>query len=185
MDSNISKVREALEAITKAKSKISDLCHGREQWHMSIPADPENDPDIVIMDGLHKAEVALSAIDPEAIRRECAEGAVTLYEYWHGKTDRSDRLRVAILSGEPVQDDGKPEGTIEKVKGNSARYLCIIRNIRNKQSKAWNKRTMNWVLLRDYFGLGSTMANRWCEWLEIDPDEYQAEAKRRLEEAKE
>ena len=41
----------------------------------------------------------------EAIRRECAEGAVTLYEYWHGKTDRSDRLRAAIISAEPAQDD--------------------------------------------------------------------------------
>ena len=57
---------------------------------------------------------------------------------------------------------------------NKSRYLCIVRNIRNKQSKAWNSRTMNWVLLSDYFGLGSTLAYKWCEWLGIEPDSHTA-----------
>jgi len=52
----------ALDAIAKAKQKLSDLCSGKERWHMSIPADEHNDPDIVIMDGLHLAEAALSRL---------------------------------------------------------------------------------------------------------------------------
>ena len=55
---------------------------------------------------------------------------------------------------------------------NKARYLCICRNIRNNQSKVWNKRTMNWVLLTKYFGLGSTRAYEWCEWLGLHPEQY-------------
>jgi hypothetical protein len=63
------------------------------------------------------------------------------------------------------------EGTEEK---NKSRYLCIVRNIRNNQSKAWNSRNMNWVLLAKYFGLGSTMSHEWCKWLGIDPELYKA-----------
>ena len=62
----------------------------------------------------------------------------------------------------------------EGAEKNKSRYLCIVRNIRNKQSKAWNSRTMNWVLLSDYFGLGSTRAHEWCEWLGIEPDSHTA-----------
>lgn len=52
------------------------------------------------------------------------------------------------------------------------RYLCIVRSIRNNQSKAWNKRTMNWCLLVQYFGLGSTSAHEWCRRLGLDPEGY-------------
>jgi len=52
-----------------------------------------------INDAAASIEAYATAHD-DAIRRECAEGAVTLYEYWHGKTDRSDRLCAAILGKE-------------------------------------------------------------------------------------
>lgn len=102
MDNN---AREVLDAITKAKQKLSDLCHGRERWHMSIPADPENDPDIVIMEGLHKAELALAAIDAEKpatwepsaskiMRERLAEMNVKLLS---DKYDKSDRKRISEI----------------------------------------------------------------------------------------
>jgi hypothetical protein len=53
------------------------------------------------------------------------------------------------------------------------RFLCIARNIRNHQSRAWNRRTANWVLLKEFFGLGATSAYRWCDHLGINPDEYE------------
>jgi ribosomal protein S13 len=55
---------------------------------------------------------------------------------------------------------------------NKSRYLCIFRNIRNNKSKAWNKRTANWALLVEFLGIGSTSAQKWCEWLGIDPDAH-------------
>lgn len=61
----------------------------------------------------------------------------------------------------------------EPIVGKS-RCLCIVSSIRNNKSKAWNKRTANWVLLTNYFGLGSTKAHEWCAWLGIDPDAHDA-----------
>lgn len=34
---------------------IDDLCHGRRKWMMSIPAQPDYDPDLVIAVALQKA----------------------------------------------------------------------------------------------------------------------------------
>jgi hypothetical protein len=52
------------------------------------------------------------------------------------------------------------------------RFICIVINIRNHQSRAWNQRTPNWVLLTNFFGLGSTSAYRWCRELGLDPDSH-------------
>jgi len=62
---NLQKVKEAREAIGKSKQKLFDLCSGKERWHMSIPADQKNDPDIVIMEGLRLAEEYLAELEAE------------------------------------------------------------------------------------------------------------------------
>jgi len=72
---NLQKVKEAREAIGKSKQKLFDLCSGKERWHMSIPADQKNDPDIVIMEGLRLAEeylAELEAENPEEDELDCA-----------------------------------------------------------------------------------------------------------------
>lgn len=45
-------VRERIET---AMNVVSDLCQGRRKWLMSIPARPEEDPDLIIADALRSA----------------------------------------------------------------------------------------------------------------------------------
>lgn len=52
------------------------------------------------------------------------------------------------------------------------RVRCIISNFRSSHSKAWNKRTLNWVAVRNLFGYGSGSASKLCQDLGIDPDGY-------------
>ena len=100
---NLQKVKEAREAIGKSKQKLFDLCSGKERWHMSIPADQKNDPDIVIMEGLRLAEeylVELEAEKPEEdfydldllVERICTEGG----ELWGSETYDGDNSTMLI-----------------------------------------------------------------------------------------
>lgn len=46
---NLDEIRARQE---KADKTVVDLCQGEIKWRMSIPARPDSDPDIVIMDSL-------------------------------------------------------------------------------------------------------------------------------------
>ena len=73
------------------------------------------------------------------------------------------------------RDDAiRSEARADALRENNKRLLCVVRNIRSKNSKAWNKRTVNWVLISDYFGYGSTSATKLCNELGIDPDGFRA-----------
>jgi hypothetical protein len=55
----------ALEKIDRALAMVAALCKPREtegarEWIMSIPAEPDRDPDLVIADALHAARAALA-----------------------------------------------------------------------------------------------------------------------------
>ena len=121
MDGKIDKIREALE---EARDDFKTLAHSHdgdfdEAGLRNFGSICERQMD--------EAIAALSAIDPEAIRREACtaldeaiadlergfvscdrcgyeEPSTTLDVYWMLK-----RRRSAILSAEPAQDDGKPE----------------------------------------------------------------------------
>ena len=64
-DEKRAKIREVRELIKKAEDKLTRLCEGVERWRMSIPADIENDPDIVFANALHRADEALALLDAE------------------------------------------------------------------------------------------------------------------------
>ena len=55
-------VPEALAAISGAMVVVDDLCQGRRKWTMSIPARPDHDPDLIIMEALRKAKVAMESL---------------------------------------------------------------------------------------------------------------------------
>jgi hypothetical protein len=55
-------VTEAMAKITAALAVVGDLCEGKRQWIMSIPARPDHDPDLVIADALRSAERILAAL---------------------------------------------------------------------------------------------------------------------------
>lgn len=56
-----------LAKIAKAKQVVRELCQGKRLWTMSIPARPDYDPDIVIVDALN---AALDLLAPSAPRAE-------------------------------------------------------------------------------------------------------------------
>jgi len=49
-----------IEHIEKALDTVSALCSGRMRWHMSIPANEEGDPDIILSRALRLARDELT-----------------------------------------------------------------------------------------------------------------------------
>jgi len=47
---------EVNNKIDKALGIVNDLCQGTIKWRMSVPAQPDSDPDIVIADALNTAK---------------------------------------------------------------------------------------------------------------------------------
>lgn len=102
-------VEKALAAIEKAYDKLTALCHG-ERWTLSIPADRNNDPDLVIGDALLLSRAALS-------RRAAPKGSIAP---WYGLISTypnlagDDPLRRAYENGvhdaEARLAAPKPEG---------------------------------------------------------------------------
>lgn len=68
-------IKEALKAIEKADKMVSDLCSGKEQWIIQIPARPDKDPDLVISDALTKAQKALKEQQQkiQSLKKTCSD----------------------------------------------------------------------------------------------------------------
>ncbi len=74
--------REMLQEIKareeKAHQVISDLCNGRRRWIMSIPAQEDYDPDLVIGASLRDIPTLLSEIDRLQKIEKTAEEAIRI-----------------------------------------------------------------------------------------------------------
>ncbi len=55
-------VKTVDEKIEAAQKMVSDLCHQRRRWIMSIPARPDYDPDLVIGGALRAARGEIEAL---------------------------------------------------------------------------------------------------------------------------
>lgn len=90
-----------------------------------------------------------------------------------------DELFDAIVAGEKERacylveyvrhDCERMEAKLIARKSDEIRLVCIVRNIRNRESKAWNERTPNWSLVSERFCLSSTKAREFCTSIGIDP----------------
>ncbi len=71
-----------LEMIEKAHNVVSDLCKGKAEWRMSVPAKPDSDPDLVIGAALRAAKIDISAAIPAmaAMENTIADSAEWLTE---------------------------------------------------------------------------------------------------------
>ena len=101
MDGNIDTVREAIEGLLRAANRnVGGMVPG------------------VIASWCHKALAALSTIDPESIKRECAykaKQAILSAPYDNPTRAYAAALaEAAIFSAEPAQDDGKAESEESK-----------------------------------------------------------------------
>ena len=70
----MSKIDEIADKVQRAHEMVSKLCQGDARWVMSIPAQPDSDPDLVISAGLRAAgdAVAELAACRETIERQAA-----------------------------------------------------------------------------------------------------------------
>ena len=50
--------------------------------------------------------------------------------------------------------------------------IIVLKNVRRLMSKAWNKRTANWILIKEVFGCGAARAYAKCQELNIDADGF-------------
>ncbi len=55
----------ALEKIEKAHQIVSELCRGTLRWVMSVPADPNRDPDLIISSALLGARERITALEAQ------------------------------------------------------------------------------------------------------------------------
>ena len=50
-----------LTSIERAMQAVDDLCQGRINWTMRVPAEPDRDPDLIISDALRAARAYVEA----------------------------------------------------------------------------------------------------------------------------
>lgn len=91
------------ERCEKATKMISDLCHQRTRWVMSIPARRDTDPDLVIGDSIqdNEALVAWAKRAKEVIKRrrwKCEEPDCE-------REDRCSYCRESIALEEELRDE--------------------------------------------------------------------------------
>lgn len=51
--------------------------------------------------------------------------------------------------------------------------IHVMQNLRLLMTKAWNRRTPNWVAVSRLTGHGSGMSCQFCRDLGVDPDAYE------------
>lgn len=52
----------AIARLERARRMVADLCEGKQRWVMHVPAEPDRDPDLVLVSGIDAALVALRAL---------------------------------------------------------------------------------------------------------------------------
>tara|TARA_R100001480_G_scaffold148290_1_gene147579 strand:+ start:394 stop:606 length:213 start_codon:yes stop_codon:yes gene_type:complete len=57
-----------------------------------------------------------------------------------------------------------------KLELSKTQLKMLLRNVREQHSKAWNKRSPNWVLIKNVLGKGSTTAFNFCKEIGIEAD---------------
>jgi len=53
--------RAALMSIDRAEQEVHDLCSGKRRWTMTVPAEPDRDSDLLMIDAFDKARAILAA----------------------------------------------------------------------------------------------------------------------------
>ena len=86
---------EAVEAqIERANGAVRALCHGEQRWTMSVPARPEEDPDLVIGQALHAAERLV--VECRRLREREAEARRIIEQAL--ASDEAQRAEIARLA---------------------------------------------------------------------------------------
>jgi hypothetical protein len=81
-------IREIKSKLSKAHDTVSALCHGGKKWVMHIPAQVNEDPDLIISAGLRAGDEAVRVI--ECLRCELAEAKLEA---------KKQQARIAVLEG--------------------------------------------------------------------------------------
>lgn len=74
-DADLDAIREDLN---QASSTLTRLCNGQERWRMSIPAQPDGDPDLILARGLKAADDAVAEVDRRRAHCDGREAALKI-----------------------------------------------------------------------------------------------------------
>ena len=81
--------------IEAAHKMVSELCSGKKKWIMSIPVQPDEDPDIVIGDGLRAGGLAIKTACELQARVAELEGYIDEHNNRVGALPAADRAAIA------------------------------------------------------------------------------------------
>lgn len=94
---------EIRERRDRAQKMVSDLCHGRKSWVMSIPPRRGIDPDLVIGDALRDTKVLLT-IAEAAVKLRDLRNAEPHMVYWDAYTKWKADVADAVTAVENAVD---------------------------------------------------------------------------------
>ena len=102
---------EVLAKIQKALAMVHALCQGARTWTMSVPAQPDHDPDLVIAAGLEAARSALCAVSETGDR-----AIVAAAKRWRSASLEWDKASEH-LDGDDGHGGSPLEGFEEELRG--------------------------------------------------------------------
>lgn len=73
----MNEVEQAKDAIKKAQTVVSELCNGTRRWVMRVPAQLDDDPDIVIATALNLAKAVIEKSEDASLLPLSGEAATT------------------------------------------------------------------------------------------------------------
>lgn len=105
----MNEVEQAKDAIKKAQTVVSELCNGTRRWVMRVPAQLDDDPDIVIATALNLAkaviekseDASLLPLSGEAATTDAAsyiEAAEDLRAWLHEHIDVPDEIYIPFIA---------------------------------------------------------------------------------------
>lgn len=91
---------ELIAKIDKAHKVVCDLCSGKRKWIMSIPAQPNDDPDLIIGESLREARAEIISLHSRV--EELEAGDRSTYCAYCGQSFPADASDSAELVGEHI-----------------------------------------------------------------------------------
>ena len=55
-------MNDVLQMIRRAEKVLDELCEGKREWTMSVPARPDHDPDLIVGEALYRARLEIERL---------------------------------------------------------------------------------------------------------------------------
>lgn len=134
---NTNEIKQRYEAAT---DMVSDLCNGRKKWIMSVPAEADRDPDLVISHSLHDISDLLAEIDRlKAWVNDLQSGLYVNCVYCGHQYGPSETTPVTMADALKAHIEQCPEHPMSKLKAQNDQLVKLVHvqhealiNVRNQ-----------------------------------------------------